>query len=49
MWSVNNEIIFYFYSTQSAARSNKVGLWNDKSPVEPWVFGSSKKQYINNN
>ncbi|MCL4432110.1 MAG: thermonuclease family protein [Epsilonproteobacteria bacterium] len=37
------------YSTQSAARSNKVGLWNDKSPVEPWVFRSSKKQYINNN
>ena len=32
-----------YFKAEQEARSNKIGLWNDKNPIEPWVFRKNKK------
>ncbi|MEF3255365.1 MAG: thermonuclease family protein [Deferribacterales bacterium] len=32
-----------YYEAMEMARINKVGLWVDKKPIEPWLFRKMKK------
>lgn len=34
-----------YFSAQEQAQRNKVGLWQDKTPIPPWVFRHSDQDY----
>ena len=33
---------FYLQNLENHARTKKIGLWNEKTPVEPWIYRRSK-------
>ena len=32
-----------YFKAEQDARINKIGLWSDKNPIEPWEFRKNKK------
>tara|TARA_B100000427_G_C15353127_1_gene526376 strand:+ start:135 stop:617 length:483 start_codon:yes stop_codon:yes gene_type:complete len=34
----------YLINLENQARSNKIGIWKDNNPIEPWIYRKSYKQ-----